>query len=156
MEKLSVFGQVLDRLASEQVESRTFDELECAVLKTMLMLSAVDGNVSTDEIDRFREQAMKLSGFTAEEFASIWRAALHSAGYLEIQARLLRKDDLVVEFLNEAESVFVPALLATPRVRWTKAFDSLNAISGADGIYSDVEKACVNALVSRVRALSKG
>jgi len=155
MEKLCAFAHVLNRLAGEQAGSCVFDVLECAVLKTMLMLAAVDGNVSASELGVFREQALKSSGLTDELFATLWRGALHSAGYLELQARLLCKDDLVKEFVGEAESVFVPALMATPRVRWTQAFDCLNEIAGADGDFSTVEKACINALVSRVKAVCR-
>jgi len=155
MEKLSAFGHVLDRLAGQQAEPRAFDVLGCAVLKTMLMLAAVDGLVSASELNVFRDQAFKYSGLADELFDSLWRGALHSAGYLELQARILRKDDLVKEFVSEAESVFVPALQATPRVRWTNAFDCLNAIAGADGNFSPVEKACINALVDRVKAACK-
>ena len=130
-------------------------KFERGVLKTMLMLAAVDGNVSASEIDAFRAMALESSGITGEAFAELWRDALHSAGYLALQAKLLRKDLLVAEFMREAEDVFVKAVASEPRSKWTKVFDGLNGIASADGDYSDVERECVNALVKRVCEVSK-
>ena len=140
-------------IAETKAAQEGFGKLEFGILKTMLTLAAVDGDVSAQEVESFKELALANAGVSGEAFAALWRSALHGAGYLLLQSRLLPRDRLAEEFVREAEADFIEALMAERRVKWTRAFDCLNAIAAADGDYSPVERACVNALVARVRQI---
>ena len=142
-------------IAETKAAQEGFGKLEFGILKAMLMLAAVDGDVSVREIDSFRDLALANAGVSGETFAALWRSVLHAAGYLLLQSRLLARERLVEEFVREAEADFVEELVAERRVKWTRAFDCLNAMAAADGDYSPVERACVNALVARVRQVVK-
>lgn len=150
METKKLFGKAWNFLEEEKSSKEGFGKLDFGILKTMLMLAAVDGDISPDEFNHFKLQARTCAGFTDEAFDGLWRDALHGAGYLALQAKFLTKDELAVEFVREVEQDFVKELLAEKPVKWTKVFDCLNDMATVDGVYSEKERACINALVKRV------
>ena len=62
------------------------------LLKTMMMLAAMDGEIADDEVERFKELAAKCRGYNGESFETLWDAAIRSAGYLLLQSRFLGHD----------------------------------------------------------------
>lgn len=129
-----------------------FGKFDSALLKTMVMLSAVDGEISPSEIANLRDMAEKCSGYSGETFESLWDAALHSAGYLFLQTRFLAADALAKAFVSEAEKDFVSEVALEDSALRERAFDALEKMASADGDYSAVEAACIEALAERVRA----
>ena len=147
-------GAMFDRLKralSELTRANKFDKPDFAVLKTMLMLAAVDGEVSPDEIESFRGLAEKCRGYNDESFETLWESALHSAGYLLLQSRLLDRDALAAAFVREAEGGFVGEIIQEESESRNRAFDCLVKMASADGDYSSVERACIEALTRRVK-----
>ena len=135
----------------ELIGKNRFTRLDSAVLKTMMMLAAVDGSVSEDEITSFKALAEKCRGYNGESFDALWDSAVHSAGYLLLQSRFLDPDDLVKAFVKEAEAGFVSEVRMGEKAEREDAFLCLEKMASADGDYSPVERACIAALVQRVK-----
>jgi len=146
--------RVLDRLKGlfdDLTGKNRFGKLDFGTLKAMMMLAAVDGDVSADEIGQFRELAKQCRGYNGESFETLWDAALHSAGYLLLMSRLLPSKGLVGAFVSEAEKDFVQEVVQEVAKDRDQAFERLAAMAAADGDYSDIERQCVEALSKRVK-----
>ena len=150
--KRSLIGR-LKNVFAELMGKNRFDRVDFVILKTMLMLSAVDGEVSDDEVGRFRELAAKSRGYGGETFETLWVAAVLSAGYLLLQTRFLDREELVAAFVKEAEGDFVGEIVIALAADRERAFDCLKRMASADGDYSDVERACITALSQKVRTM---
>ena len=123
------------------------------LLKTMMMLAAMDGEIADDEVERFKELAAKCRGYNGESFETLWDAASRSAGYLLLQSRFLGHDELVTAFVAEAEKDFIGEVVQETAAERIRAFDFLDRIAMADGDYSEIERDSIVALVKRVRAV---
>ena len=130
-----------------------FGKEDFVILKTALMLAAVDGEVGADEVGRFKELAEKCRGYSGESFDVLWEQALRSAGYLLIQARFLGKEDLAALFVKEAEKDFVGTVILETKEERVRAFELLDRMAMADGDYSAVEHACIAALAQKVKTV---
>ena len=150
MGKGSVFGRAVESLFAA-MGKRKLNRFDSGVLVAMLMLSAVDGEISKSELDRAQELMKRCEGGSDSSFAKAWDAALHSAGYILIQARLLPREDLVAAFVREAERPFVAEAAQEATEDRDRAFQFLESVAAADGDYSEVERACIQALVGRVK-----
>ena len=125
--------------------------IDFGILKTMMMLAAVDGNISQPELKAFRDYALSRPGLDDETFGEIWKSALTSAGYLAMQALLMTKDELVAEFIRLVDADFIQRIVKESHEVRKSAFKCLKAMAEADGDYSDVEKSCISELVRIVR-----
>ena len=148
--KSGLMGRLKDVFAELTGKNR-FDRLDFVLLKTTLMLAAVDGEIADDEVGRFKEMAAKCRGYSGETFETLWDAAVRSAGYLLLQSRLLDREGLVAAFVAEAEKDFVGEVVLETSAERTRAFDFLDRMAMADGDYSEIERACIGALVRSVR-----
>lgn len=132
-------------------ERRWLGSVDFAIVRTLLLLAAVDGEVSADELDFFRSvmdgYRDNVNGMTRD---ALWRSALHGAGYLVLQARLLPREELVAEFVHEAEADFVGEVSLLSDGEREGAFDRLREIARADGELSEVESECLLALEQRI------
>ena len=128
-----------------------FGREDFVLLKTALMLAAVDGEIDTDEVARFRDLAEHCRGYCGKSFDALWERALRSAGYLLVQTHFLTKEELAKAFVKEAESDFVGTVVFETSDERTRAFELLETMAKADGVYSDAERACLDALTERVR-----
>ena len=146
-----MFGR-LKGLFAELTGRGGFDRTDFVLLKTALMLAALDGEVAEDEIARFRELAEKCRGYSGDSFATLWDSAVRSAGYLLLQVRFLDKDELVAAFVREAEKDFVGEIVLETSAERTRAFEVLERMAMADGDYSEIERAAIAALVKKVKA----
>lgn len=121
------------------------------LLKTALMLSAVDGEVSEEEVACFKEYAETCRGYNDKSYDKLWEKALRSAGYLLLQSRFLAPEELVTLFVSEAEEDFVDSLVLETREERAKALAFLEQMAQADGEYSAIEKASIEALTAAVK-----
>ena len=137
---------------AELTGKNRFERLDFVLLRTTLMLAAVDGEVAADEIARFKELAAKCRGYSGESFETLWDAALRSAGYLLIQSHFLGHDELVAAFVKESEKDFVGEVVLETAEERIRAFDFLDRMAMADGDYSEIERDCIIALVKKVKA----
>ena len=140
-------------LFAELTGKNKFGKADFVLLKTMMMLAAMDGEIADDEVDRFKELAAKCRGYNGESFEALWDSALRSAGYLLLQSRFLDHEGLVAAFVAEAEKDFVGEVAQETAAERIRAFDSLDRIAMADGDYSEIERDSIVALVKKVRSV---
>ena len=149
--KRELLGSLKGVLAKLAGKNR-FDRTDFVILKTALMLAAVDGEVAADEVARFRELAVKCRGYSGETFEKLWDAAVRSAGYLLLQSRLLDRRGLVAAFVKESAKDFIGEIVLETSAQRLRAFELLERMAMADGDYSAVERACIEALKKKVAA----
>lgn len=121
------------------------------ILKTMMMIAAVDGQITPAEMLAFWSTAKKFSNIDPSALPALWKSALTSAGYLALQAMMLTKDELVSEFVRVVDADFVQLVIKAPHDIRKCAFKCLKSMAEADGDYSTIEKACIGELLSIVR-----
>ena len=147
---------LIDRLKdvfAELTGKNKFGKPDFVLLKTMMMLAAMDGEIADDEVNRFKELAAKCRGYNGESFETLWDAAIRSAGYLLLQSRFLDREDLVAVFVAEAEKDFVGEVILETAAERTRAFENLERMAATDGDYSEIERAAIAALSAKVRAV---
>ena len=150
-ERREAFKAVVKTVLSSHEGKHWLGPADFAVLRTLLLLAAVDGEVSQGELDYFKsvidQYRDDVGGRTRE---ALWKSALHGAGYLILQGRFLTRDEMVAAFVEEAEGDFVEMLATGPNDEVKSAFDLLQTMAQADGTFSDLEGDCLVALVKRV------
>lgn len=134
------------------VGKRKFSSVDFATLKTAMMLAALDGDVSPEELASFREMASGCKGCTPKSFAKLWEEALRSTGYLLVQSKILPSDKLVELFVSEVKNSFVGEVSAEVSAERQHAFDVLAEMAGADGDFSEIERRAIEALKTSVKA----
>lgn len=134
------------------LSKRNFSSVDFATLKTAMMLAALDGDVTAEELASFREMASGCRGCTLKSFAKLWEEALRSTGYLLVQSKILSGEDLVELFVREATDSFVGEVSAEVSADRQHAFDVLAEMAAADGDFSDIERRAINALEESVKA----
>lgn len=130
---------------------RNFSSVDFVTLKTAMMLAAVDGDVSSEELASFREMASGCRGCTPKSFEKLWEEALRSTGYLLVQSKILPEDELIALFVREATHSFVGEVSAEVSEDRRHAFDVLAEMASADGDFSDVESRAIKALEASVK-----
>ena len=138
---------ILKKLLSK----RSFSTVDFVTMKTAMMLAALDGDVSAEELVSFRDMASGCRGCTPQSFAKLWDEALRSAGYLLIQSKILSGDKLVELFVREAKDSFVDEVSAEVSADRQHAFDVLAEMAGADGDFSEIERRAIDALKESVK-----
>ena len=139
--------EILKKLVSK----RKFSAVDFVTLKTAMMLAALDGDVSAEELASFREMASNCEGCTPKSFAKLWDAALRSTGYLLVQSKILTGDELVALFVREATDSFVGEVSAEVSEERQRAFDVLAEMAAADGEFSAIERQAIDALKAAVK-----
>ena len=129
----------------------TSRDLEFGLLRAMMMIAAVDGEITKNEIACFWQRAKQCPDIDPVALNEAWRSALTSAGYLAMQSLLMTRDELVAEFLRVVDNDFVKRLIPAPHDVRKSAYKCLKAVAEADGDYSEIEKACISALVLHVK-----
>ena len=142
-------------LLADMTGRKRFGKEDFVILKTALMLAAVDGEVGADEVVRFEELAANCRGYNDKSFGALRDQALRSAGYLLIQSRFLGPKELVSAFVKEAEKDFVGEVVLATKEERVRAFELLDRMAMADGDYSAVEHAAITALARKLRAARK-
>lgn len=141
------------RAAVAEAATEREEGFELAVLKTLLRLSAIDGEIAKEELATFRELSEEFRFRDRERFDRMWSIALKSASYLGFLSELLPPVELVREFVHEsADDFIVGARAMTSEVR-KRALASLTRMAEADGVYSRIERDCIAELAKRVGVL---
>ena len=112
-------------------------EFESAVLKAAMMLAAVDGEISSEELSLYRNLAQELRGENAETFAGLWEHSVRAMAYVGFLSEMLQPEEIVREYVREAGKV--------PR----RFIAALERMASADGDYSRIERDCISALAKR-------
>ena len=149
MQKNSVFDRlraIIDHLKGKD----RIGKLDLGVLQTMMMLAAMDGDISDKEISAFKEMASGCRGYDSASFQALFESTLRSAGYLLVLTRFLDHDALVAAFVREAEKPFTVPVARESTEDRTCAVGCLVRLAEADGDFSKIERDCIDALAKRV------
>ena len=106
-----------------------------AVFRAAVMLAAVDGEISKEELSLYRELAGRMRGGNAAEFDALWAESVKGMAYVGFLSEMLEPEELVREFVREAGVGLGPDDIAT-----------LERMAAADGDYSRIERDCIAAL----------
>lgn len=128
-----------------------FTKTDAVLMKTALMLAAVDGEVSDEEVAHFKAYAEQCRGYNDKSFGALWEKALRSAGYLFLQSKFLSQEDLIAAFVKESEVDFVDELVSETTEERKHAFEFLERMAQSDGEFSVIEREAIAALIKTVR-----
>ena len=143
--------KIVNFLPGLTVEEKDSKFVTLGALKTMMLLSAVDGDISREEMRTFWEHAQRCKDIDLASLNDLWKSALTSAGFLSMQSLLMGKDELVAEFIRLVDADFVQRVARESHEMRKNAFRWLKDMAEADGDYSDIEKTCIGELVRIVR-----
>ena len=125
-------------------------ELEFGILQVAMMIAALDGEVSKFEVSAFKRIARKCRGWTARGAVDALSAALHSAGYLVVESRLVRERALIAAFVREACAALPKDFSERPVADIRRAFVVWVLMSWADVRFSVVERKAILELRKRL------
>ena len=114
-----------------------------AVLKAVMMLAAVDGEISKEELAMYRGLSEEFRGEGTAEFDA-WERSVRAMAYIGFLSEMLSPEELVCEYVREAGRI--------PR-RFVSALEKMAA---ADGNCSRIERACIAALCADLPTRSGG
>ena len=115
-----------------RVEKRRFG---WAVLRAVMMLAAVDGEIDKEELSLYRELAERMRGGNVARFDDLWAESVKEMAYIGFLSEMLSPEELVREFVREAGAGLGEDGIAT-----------LERMAVADGDYSRIERDCISAL----------
>lgn len=130
---------------------RNFGKLDAAMLKTAMMLAALDGDVSAEELATFKEMARNCEGCTEHSFAKLWEESLRATGYLLVQSRILSPEELVALFVEETKRQFVEQVANDVGLDRDRPFAFLEEMANSDGDFSEIERNAIDALSKQVK-----
>ena len=110
-----------------------------AVFRAVMMLAAVDGEITKEELSLYRELAERMRGGGAADFDALWAESVKGMAYIGFLSEMLEPEELVREFVREAGKDLGADGIAV-----------LERMAAADGDYSRIERVCVSALANLV------
>lgn len=110
-------------------------EMKFAILKAMMMLAAVDGEISKEELALYHKLAEGIRGKDEEGFEDLWERSVRAMAYIGFLTEMLTPEEMVREYVREAGEI--------PR-RFVVVLEKMAAV---DGDYSRVERGCITALL---------
>lgn len=110
------------------------DGSESAVLKAMMMLAAVDGEISKEELSLYRRLAQEFRSENATLFDRLWEQSVRAMAYIGFLTEMLQPEEVVREYSHEAGRI--------PR----RFIAVLERMASADGDYSRIERECISSL----------
>ena len=131
------------------------DKTETAVFKIAMMIAALDGCVTVDEINTFGKLAVLCARMDAEDSAAVLDEGLRVAGYVEIQARRLKEPELTELFVAEVRRLLPRGFAVHDSQRVRRALVLWMSMALSDGDYSPVERKCIRALCRHLSSVMK-
>ena len=143
---LGKFVKDLKVKAVSRVQAARYGKTDYGIVKVALMVAALDGDVSDEELKAVDAMLKKCRGYTAKTAALVLDEAMHSAGYLMLLSKRVKDSALVRAFIAEAKAALPEgfAYLSVAEVR--RAVVAWIAMGLSDGDYSAREKKCIEAL----------
>lgn len=124
-------------------------DAESSMLKAMMMLSAVDGEIAKEELAVYRRFAEGIRGGDPSAFDSRWEESVRSMAYVGFLTAVLPPERIVREFVRGVRGSLGP-VRSLSSARRRKFISALERMAVADGVYSPVERACVRALAKEL------
>ena len=122
---------------------------ESALLKAMMMLAAVDGEIAKEELALYRGVAERIRRGDASGFDSGWEDSVRSMAYVGFLTAVLPPEKIVREYMQEVRET-LGSIRSLPPERRKRFVSSLERLAVADGVYSPVERACVRELAKKL------
>ena len=122
---------------------------ESALLKAMMMLAAVDGEIAKEELALYRGVAERIRTGEPSEFDSGWEDSVRSMAYVGFLTAVLPPEKIVREYVREVRET-LGSIRSMPPERRKRFISTLERLAIADGVYSPVERACVRALAKEM------
>lgn len=154
MDIVKLIGGIVFRSVGKTGKAKEkLKKTDLGILKVALMVAALDGDVLPSEYEAFRVLATKGFGYTDEVAARALKDAMRSAGYLMLVAGRATNEELVREFISEANAVLPSgfAYLSVEDVR--QAILTWIVMAMSDNDYSARERLCIEALRLRFAEL---
>lgn len=117
-----------------------------AVFKAMMMLAAVDGEISREELSLYRKLSEEFRDKLAAMFENLWEDSVRAMAYIGFLSEMLSPEELVLEYVRETSMSFATGVGAESRRRVLLALEQMAA---ADGDYSRIERDCIRALAKK-------
>ena len=133
---------------------RKVNKNEVAAVRISLLIAALDGDVSKEEILKFRDFVHSCDGYTADEIESTCASTLRAAGYLMLLARVADKDAVIDVFVSEANRI-LPTIFDMGPEAVRDAVAIWKMMAEADGSFSEVERAAIQRLEDFLTARSE-
>ena len=118
---------------------------ESAVLKAVMMLAAVDGEISREELSLYRQLAQEIHREDEAGFGMLWENSIRSMAYIGFLSEMLPPEELVLEYVRETGDALVVGV-GQGAVRRIVA--ALRQMAAADGNCSRIECECIAALAT--------
>ena len=153
-EFLSRLVEVLHAEPLAEVVSGTskIGAFDAGALQVAMMVAALDGEVSPEELAAFEKLARDCRGYTEESAAAVFDRGLRLAGYVMLQARRLGENELAELFVAEAEKALPSGLIEAASEDVRRAVAMWVAMGMSDGDFSGIERKCVEAFRARFSA----
>jgi len=120
---------------------------DLGVLKVAFMVAALDGDVTDKEYEAFDLLAKKCRGYTPQAATEALADAMHSAGYLMLLSKRVKKDgELVSAFMAEAKKALPDGFAYFSLEDVRRAIVTWIAMGLSDGEYSVRERRCIETL----------
>ena len=124
--------------------------LDAAFLKVAMLVSALDGNVTAEELAAFERLAKKCRGYNAAKSREVFLEGVRAAGYIELYARFASDKEKLAAFLDEAFGILPGSFVGGSDADIRRAFVMWTAMAMSDGDYSDIERKAIAALAQEV------
>ena len=120
-----------------------------ALLKAMMMLAAVDGEIAKEELSLYQGAAERIRSSDPSGFDFGWEDSVRSMAYVGFLTAVLPPEKIVREYVREVQET-LGSIRSMPLERRKKFISTLERLAVADGVYSPVERACVRALAKEL------
>lgn len=114
-----------------------------AVLRAMMMLAAVDGEITREELSLYRQLAEEFHLVDSAMFEERWEQSVRAMAYMGFLSEVVSPEDLAGEFSREVRSGFADVA----DIESAHLKTALERMAAADGNYSSIERNCIAALV---------
>jgi len=118
---------------------------ELAVLRISMLIAALDGNITSDELTAFRQLSESCEGYSTEEGEKALMSTLRSAGFLMLLSRFVKREFLLEVFVSEAESI-LPVFSNLSKQELEKAVQVWEKMANADNDFSEIERQAIDYL----------
>lgn len=124
--------------------------LDAAFLKVAMLVSALDGSVTAEELAAFERLAKKCRGYNAAKAKKVFMEGVRAAGYIELYSRFASDKEKLEAFLDEAFEILPGSFTGGSDADIRRAFVMWTAMAMSDGDYSDIERKAIAALAQEV------
>lgn len=121
---------------------RKMDKVDLAVLRVSILIAALDGDVSKDELGEFNRLATAIPECSPKDANQAFMDTLRAAGYLMLLSRVASQDSLLEAFIVEVERIF-PAIAEFGPDRIKASVSLWREMANADGEFSTIEREAI-------------